>query len=1016
MRLEDIMFRYGKMFSILLITALLTSVIVSPTMANSAKAGEIQSNSKLLVSHGLNEAGSHLLSSTSAGVVFEVNVPWEQLSLQSVTSDGKGYVRVSMPGWAVNAQTGSPALPVLVEQIGAPFGVSVNVRVIPGKAHTQVLSAAVLPVATQTIERNLPPSGNVSQELPVASSITVEDPGVYDSASAYPGKLGEVTNDGVLRQQRVLGITVYPVQYFPTSKQLTVYEYLKVEITFQGTPDTLPQISSSDSGPYENVLKQDLLNYEGARAWRQSAAVTTMPLKADISGTGLPWAPPVPGWRIKVRSDGFYKITYAELTAAGFPVNGTTLNLDPRTLQLFNLGNEVALDVEGEADGKFDQTDTILFYGQGIASKYSADNVYWLTYGKASGLRMGSRDGTPEAAVTPTDYPAKTRVEENHYYFSNAPGDENLERWLMDYIYAPSRPSWTHIFTLAAPYSAGPATLKLSMVGYLDNPINPDHHVVITLNGTQLGEAWWDGINWKTLEVAIPPGVLLTGANTLLVTCPNDTGAQPQVDVVYIDWAELDFSNTFLAESNQLAFTYDTPGMWRFQVSGFSANQVDIFDVTSPGAPVRITGVAISGAGPYSVDFQDTVTATTNYWAAASTTYLTVQAIEKDTPSTLQSSSNGADYIVITHPDFMTAATTLSNFRASQGLRTMTVNVQDVYDEFGYGIVGAGPIHDFLAYAYASWQSPAPAYVVLVGDGNYDPKNYAGNSKVSYMPPYLAPVDPWILETAADNRYVTLAGADTLPDMMLGRLSVNTPAEASIFVNKIISYEQSPVQDNWRQKVLAVADNADPAAGDFAQESDGMVACCILPPYQVQKVYLGVTHLTAADARAAIQSGINSGILIVNYIGHASSTAWAAENLFSTSDVPLLTNGGMLPVVLAMTCREGYFIYPDPYSLNREALAEVVTRADGRGAVASWSPTGLGVTSGHDYLDQGFLTDLFSSTRGSIGQATNAGKLSLWSSGISLDLLDTFLLFGDPALQLPPASLAAEIFMPFVLR
>jgi hypothetical protein len=358
----------------------------------------------------------------------------------------------------------------------------------------------------------------------------------------------------------------------------------------------------------------------------------------------------------------------------------------------------------------------------------------------------------------------------------------------------------------------------------------------------------------------------------------------------------------------------------------------------------------------------------------------------------------------------------LSNFRTSQGLRTTIVNVQDVYDEFGYGIVGAAPIHDFLAYAYTSWQKPAPSYVVLVGDGNYDPKNYAGNSRASYIPPYLAPVDPWIIETAADNRYVTLVGADTLPDMMLGRLSVNSPAEADILVTKIINYEQNPIQSNWKQQVLAVADNADPAAGDFAQESDDLVACCILPPYQVQKVYLGVTHLTVADARSAIQSGINSGKLIVNYVGHASSTAWAAENLFTTNDVPLLTNGGMLPVVLAMTCREGYFIYPDPYSANREALAEVVTRVDGRGAVASWSPTGLGVTNGHDYLDQGFFNDLLRGTRGSIGQATAAGKLNLWSSGYSLDLLDTFLLFGDPALQPPLAPPATEIFLPITLR
>ncbi len=35
------------------------------------------------------------------------------------------------------------------------------------------------------------------------------------------------------------------------------------------------------------------------------------------------------------------------------------------------------------------------------------------------------------------------------------------------------------------------------------------------------------------------------------------------------------------------------------------------------------------------------------------------------------------------------------------------VEVQDVYDEFGYGIIDPDAIHDFLAYAYSNWESPA---------------------------------------------------------------------------------------------------------------------------------------------------------------------------------------------------------------------------------------------------------------------------------------------------------------------
>ncbi|MFO7893881.1 MAG: C25 family cysteine peptidase, partial [Longimicrobiales bacterium] len=358
----------------------------------------------------------------------------------------------------------------------------------------------------------------------------------------------------------------------------------------------------------------------------------------------------------------------------------------------------------------------------------------------------------------------------------------------------------------------------MALLGYLQDDIDPDHHVTVSLNGTEVGDVWWDGITWEMLEMDVPAGLLAAGDNTLQVVCPNDTGVGH--DMVYVDWIELVFANTFLAEADELAFSYDTDGT-RFQVDGFSSGPLVVYDVTDPAAPVRIDGVDVVGSGPYSALFQDDVTAATDYFALAETAYRTVQAIEPDTPSNLQSTANAADHIVIAHSDFSAQAGALRDHRASQGLRAVAVDVQDVYDEFGYGVEGAAAIHDFLAYAYASWRAPAPSYVVLVGDGHYDPKDYGGYGRVSYIPPYLGPVDSTLGETAADNRYVTLVGDDVVPDMMLGRLAVNTAAEASAFVDKIVAYEQAPPGD-WQQQVLAVADNAD-GAGDFAAMSDALL-------------------------------------------------------------------------------------------------------------------------------------------------------------------------------------------------
>ncbi len=538
------------------------------------------------------------------------------------------------------------------------------------------------------------------------------------------------------------------MQYDPAAQALTIYESLRVEIGFEGatSAETLRQAPARDSAAYEEFLRGKLLNYEAGRSWRASAPPSVEAVAAGIDAT--PWTPPAPGWRVKVQADGFYKLTYTELQKAGLPVD----TLVPSTFKLYNLGSEVAIHEEGDGDSYFESGEALVFYGQAVDSKYTAGNVYWLTYdpsAAAAGLRMAARDGAPGAAEMPGTHTAERHMEVNAYYLSFAPGDEDLERWLWDYIYRPSRPSWTHTFTLAAP-DAGPATLTLAMLGYLQNAVNPDHHARITLNGTQVGDVTWDGVAWQVLEMAVPAGVLVAGTNTLVVTAVADTGYA--YDILYIDWAQLEFANTFTAEGGELAFSYVTAGTWKYQVAGFTGSKASdyaVYDVTDPAAVKRITGVAVvtSGSG-YAAQFQDAVAQgkSIDYWVlqdtGTDTAYHTVEAetdIEADTASNLRATANAADHIIITHEDFLTQAAALRDHRAAQGLRAMAVDVQDVYDEFGYGLVSPIAIRDFLAYAYASWQAPAPSYVVLLGDGHYDPKNYLGYGRTSYIPPYLAP-------------------------------------------------------------------------------------------------------------------------------------------------------------------------------------------------------------------------------------------------------------------------------------
>jgi uncharacterized repeat protein (TIGR01451 family) len=105
--------------------------------------------------------------------------------------------------------------------------------------------------------------------------------------------------------------------------------------------------------------------------------------------------------------------------------------------------------------------------------------------------------------------------------------------------------------------------------------------------------------------------------------------------------------------------------------------------------------------------------------------------------------------------------------------------------------------------------------------------------------------------------------------------------------------------------------------------------------------------------------------------------------------------------MLPMTCNEGYF---HDAAAGSESLSEAGVRRAQNGVIASWAPTGFGLSTGHDLLERGLFLAMFYDRTKELGAAATAGKLYLiayGSPGAYLDLIDTFLLLGDPALRVP---------------
>ena len=741
------------------------------------------------------------------------------------------------------------------------------------------------------------------------------------------------------------------------------------------------------------------------------------------------WLPPSPSYRILVDTDGLYALDYTYLAAAGLPV----ATLDPRTFRLFHMGQEIAIRVVGENDGRFNNGDTLFFYGRSVDSlfydglldsnKYTGVNAYFLTYGGSNGMRMVEKNGA--ASGSPAGpFPTATRIEKSLWYWSAYPFVHNADHWYSDWLQLPGSFAGRNINFTTANIASGPytGTLTVNMLGY---PTGGTHFLKLFVNGNQVlnGSPTWSGYDIYQVTVDVPQAFFLEGANTIRI----EIAAQPgkPSDKVHINWLEVAYYDTYVAESNRLDFVNKKPGNWRYQVTNFTSAAIDVYDVSDHTAAKHFTATTVAPTGAtFAANFGDTVGSTSRYLAVTPAAYRTPKSISPATYiaspyaiSDLLASTNRVDYILITHRDFWEQALTLAEYRGLK-YRVALIDAQQIYDQFNGGMMTAEAIRDFLAYAYNNWTSPRPQFVLLMGDGTYDPRNYRYATR-TYIPPYLFLADPDLGETAADNRYVTIVGKDNLPDIAIGRFPVNSVEQAAIMVDKTIKYETACACDGWNDNLLFVADDLQGGGGNFREYSDRVADGYANPPtntiklvppqYNEIKAYLGLTcdpndpttgASIAHGCRSQITNTLNfSGSLFVSYVGHSGKDTWAEEQLMNQTMIYSLRNGPCLPIVLAMTCYEGSFHDASP---TQVILAEEFVRRPVNGAVASWSPTGFGLASGHDLMEQGLFLALFHNGVKQLGTAIDYGKQYLVLKappGKYLDLIDTFGLLGDPALE-----------------
>lgn len=687
-----------------------------------------------------------------------------------------------------------------------------------------------------------------------------------------------------------------------------------------------------------------------------------------------PQAAPAEVYQIRIEQDGVYRISRAQvpgLKPEQFSAERLLLTRDGATIpfELTGAGVEQAL----------------IFYGQARHDDYAAYEVYWLRVLPADSERPASpaiptRSVGPMAGFPVTATLATARAEEDRVYVPKGPPAG--EHWLWQQMRAP----YTATVTLDLPHAVElAATLRVSLWASTQTNENPDHHVQLLLNDRLVRDESWDGAGRRIISATVEAGIVHSGANQLVIVSPGDTGAV--VDSALLDWVEMDYWHKLTVAGDRIAWQAE-PNQAHFKLVGFTSDNLMVWDVSEPLTPTLLTGyTTAANEGGFALRFSDEAPAR-RYLALDRSQALTPAAVTPWHGSDPRQLTEAVDYIIITPAEFRAAIAPLAEQRRANGLRVQIVDRDDVFASFSNGRPSPYGIRDFLRFAFENWSGPR--FVLLVGDASYDFRNRLNGKFQNIMPTFLLDTT-YVGETASDNWFVSFGGKDDFrPSMAIGRLPAQQVGQLQAMVAKIIAYENSAPDGEWRRRALLVADDDDLA---FTQMSEALATDHLSKTYTIEKVYIG----QVPDPNAEVLKVFGEGVSMVNYVGHGSLDVWGAEKALKSADLARMTDsGGRLPLLVTMTCLTGFFHHP-----TADSMAEVMLRAPQKGIVAALAPTSESVTSQQEPLADAFYRELFGSGGVTVGEALLRAKQDMPDQGKAYrDVMETFNLLGDPATRL----------------
>ena len=723
---------------------------------------------------------------------------------------------------------------------------------------------------------------------------------------------------------------------------------------------------------------------------------------------------------VSVPESGIYRITHEDLLARGVDFSGVSEDEIAVSFQ----GKPVPRDIlKTGRIRQFNANSSIVFHGaapSGSDALYLDNLVYQISREPALVANVGRvRGRLSNDADLQTLGRVTQHIEEDKFYDEIVSSDDP---WMMDelFVSANSETSQTYEFEFNGEVTGDNVDLFLQLNSITDfdaidqdgdGNIDDEHHVRVIVNEQDSAQLVIDETNdgtqsWQ-LNAQFSDSVLKTGTNTITVQLVGDTGYD--FSLVYIDSISVTASEKIIAGENVVKFV-GTPQEGGFQIDSVIRGRLYGYAYTDDGnlARIRVRRQRIDNENQdrvLQVSGISEVDLVANYWVANEQGFLSPDGIWTNEQPSIDLDKQ-AGYLIVIDPALVgDDIQRFIQFREESGFDIMMVTVDDIVDEFGYGMKTPEAFSKFLKIAQPT---VGFSHVLLVGGHTYDYLNRleASAPPVNMIPTFYRRSNNLINFSPTDLPFVDFDGTGK-PNAAIGRWPVRTAEELVTVIDKTIAYEkQGGMAD--AQSALLIAERNGGGLENFSAQLDrvqpfiGVTTSdgSVVPWTNVSRVDVdeieqqGFSQGTEAntEARRLLKEGIDAGQSLTIFAGHGSPTSWSNQNLFVWNNITELENFNDPTQVATLACYTTYYQSPSTNSLAHQFLF------DEAGAVSINGAAVLGSIRGNEILLNNALTYMMQGQ--TMGEAIMQAKQEMIDQQQFVDTVLTWVTLGDPALTM----------------